>query len=245
MILRERQPMKFSARPQLLIFDLDGTLAHTLPQLVTATQRTCEAMGTAVPSLDQIATYIGNGNNNLLARAMTQSYDAMAEDVEPEKIQKARELFNRFYLQGLSEGYELYPGVVEALTEFKALGIKLGVATNKAMMFAEPLLKFMGLYSYFDCVLGGEVIKERKPDPAPLYYVCDKCGARPELSGMVGDSANDFEAGHNAHMTVVAFTFGYNRGHDVRESNPDYVFDDYRSFAECIKKLPAQMTQSV
>lgn len=230
--------MKFSARPKLLIFDLDGTLAHTLPQLVTATKRTCEAMGTAMPTDDQIATYIGNGNNNLLARAMTQKFDAMAEDLDPEKIRQARELFNKFYMQGLNEGYELYPGVAEALTEFRQLGIKLGVATNKAIMFAEPLLKHMGLYSMFDCVLGGEVIPERKPDPAPLYYVCEKCGVEPARSGMVGDSANDFEAGHNAHMSVIAFTFGYNRGRDVRESNPDYVFDDYRSFVQCIRELP-------
>ena len=230
--------MALTHKPALLIFDRDGTLAHTLPQLGAAVQAVCRRMGYAVPSMEQVSDYIGNGIGLLLARALTLRTGAEVTDV-PEAVRvKARQLFDEEYGAHLNENFTVYPGVRECLELCRRRGIKTAVLTNKAQSFAVPLLNFMGLADLFDLILGGEVLKERKPDPHPVWYVCEKLGVRPEDACMVGDSVNDFAAGRNAGTGVIAFTFGYNRGRDVRESQPDYVFDSYAAFISLLQSLP-------
>ena len=104
-------------------------------------------------------------------------------------------------------------------------------------MFAKPLIGYMGFNDFFDYVLGGEVIKERKPDPFPLLYICQKLNVNPQNAVMVGDSDNDVLAGQRADMVTVAFTYGYNGGKNVRNCHPDYVFDDFNAFTDLILSL--------
>ncbi len=224
-------------KPALMIFDLDGTLAHTMPQLAVAVRQMCERLGFEKPSFAQVADYIGNGIPLLIARSLKQDVNAKAQDLDEALAKKAREIFNEVYFQGLDKNYELYPLVKEFLAYAKERGIKLAVLTNKAQSFAVPLLGYMGIASFFDLILGGEILKERKPDPTPVRFIMDKFNATPQDTVMVGDSVNDFLAGQNAGTCVVAFTFGYNRGLDVRDSKPDYVFDSYKQLLDLIQSL--------
>lgn len=234
---------QLSVRPSLIMFDLDGTLAHTLPQLALAAQQVAKALHIRVPTTEEVSTYVGNGVTMLLARTLAGRFDVTVNDVDSSLQKQARELFNRFYKEGLKENFAVYPHVTEGLQNFRDMGIKLAVVTNKPDMFARPLLGYMGLAPYFDLILGGEILDKRKPDPTPLYYVCDKLGVPYDRALMVGDSVNDIQAGHNAHIPVVAFTYGYNGGHDVRESNPAYVFDSFAQLTELIAGLPPQKAQ--
>ena len=233
--------MALTYKPQAMIFDLDGTLAHTLPQLSLAVRKVAQEMGLPLPNDQTMSQFVGNGVTMLLGRVIMGRHDIDLAQVPQEKMQEARALFNRFYQEGLSRDFVVYPGVVEGLTYFHSCGIKLGVVTNKPNIFAQPLLGFMGLKPFFAQILGGEVLKERKPDPTPVLYVLDKMGADPQQSLMVGDSINDVKAGQNAHMVTVAFTYGYNGGYDLHTScNPDYLFSRFDELTELIRSLPSR-----
>lgn len=223
---------------QAILFDLDGTLAHTLPQLSIAVSKVAREMGLSVPTRETMSSFVGNGVTMLLGRIIMGRHDISLDEVPEDKMKEARALFNRFYREGLARDFELYDGVKEGLSYFKERGLKLGVVTNKPHIFAEPLIGYMGLKPFFDYVLGGEVLPVRKPDPMPLLYVLEKLGVSPEHAIMVGDSINDVKAGQSAHMATVAFTYGYNGGYDLHTCcHPDYLFDHFSELTALIASL--------
>ena len=226
---------KLTVLPKALLFDLDGTLANTIPQLAIAASKSAVAIGLNPPSVETTKGFVGNGVNMLLARVIAGRFDVELKDVDPSLLKRARDVFNVEYTKGLDKDYNLYEGVKEGLEYFKSRGIKLAVVTNKPQMFALPLLSYMGIKDYFDFILGGEVIPERKPDPTPLYYVLDKLQVSKDDAVMVGDSNNDIEAGNNANMTTVFFSYGYNRK-DPKELKY-YGFDSFNELTALIKSL--------
>ena len=232
--------MELQRRPQAMIFDLDGTLIHTLPQLSRAVCRVAHEMGLAEPDGKTMSEYVGNGVAMLLGRILVGRHDVDLKEIPEDKRDQARALFNKYYAEGLSQDFELYAGVKEGLEYFHSLGIKLLLVTNKPHIFAKPLMGHAGLAPLFSVILGGEVLDKRKPDPAPLFHVLEKVGIKPEDAVMVGDSINDVKAGENAHMPTVAFTYGYNGGYDLHTScHPDYLFDSFSELTALIKRLPA------
>lgn len=228
--------VKLTVLPKALLFDLDGTLANTIPQLAIAASKSAVAIGLNPPSVETTKGFVGNGVNMLLTRVIAGRFDVELKDVDPSLLKRARDVFNVEYTKGLDKDYNLYEGVKEGLEYFKSRGIKLAVVTNKPQMFALPLLSYMGIKDYFDFILGGEVIPERKPDPTPLYYVLDKLQVSKDDAVMVGDSNNDIEAGNNANMTTVFFSYGYNRK-DPKELKFDYGFDSFNELTALIKSL--------
>lgn len=227
---------KLTVLPKALLFDLDGTLANTIPQLAIAASKSAVAIGLNPPSVETTKGFVGNGVNMLLARVIAGRFDVELKDVDPSLLKRARDVFNVEYTKGLDKDYNLYEGVKDGLEYFKSRGIKLAVVTNKPQMFALPLLSYMGIKDYFDFILGGEVIPERKPDPTPLYYVLDKLQVSKDDAVMVGDSNNDIEAGNNANMTTVFFSYGYNRK-DPKELKFDYGFASFNELTSLIKSL--------
>ncbi len=224
-------------KPQALLFDLDGTLADTIGQLAKAAQKTAEALGIKVPSEETTKGYVGNGIQLLLCRIIAGSFEATADDVDPELLKKAREFFNDFYTQGLNKDFAVYPYAEETLRWCKEAGIKLAVVTNKPHMFAKPLLEYMGLSAYFDFILGGEILDKRKPEVEPLLYVLDKLKVKAQDAVMVGDSANDMLPALKLDMPSVFFTFGYCRG-SIDFSKPAYKFSSWHDLLELLKTLP-------
>lgn len=227
-------------KPQAILFDLDGTLAHTLPQLGLAVCQVARKMELPEPDAAKMSTYVGNGVAMLLGRVILGRHDITLEEVPPEKMAEARAWFSKFYAEGLSQNFYLYEGVLEGIKYFHEQGIQLATVTNKPDIFAQPLMRHMGLAPYMSVILGGEVLKVRKPDPAPLLYVLDKMGVAPEQAVMVGDSINDVKAGENAHVAAtVALTYGYNGGYDLKTCcHADYMFDHFTELTALIKSLP-------
>ena len=172
----------------------------------------------------------------LLARIIKGRFETTVNEVEPSLLKKAREEFNKAYATGLQYNYRLYDGVEEGLKYFKSTGIKLGVVTNKPQMFAIPLLKHMKLFPYFDFILGGEVIPERKPAPEPILYCLEKLGIEPYNAMMVGDSDNDILASNRAGTKTVFLTYGYNHG-NIDNLRIDYRFNSFTDFTEEIKNI--------
>ena len=227
---------KLKSLPEALLFDLDGTLADTIVQLVKAARASAVSLGLNPPAQKNVQEYVGNGVNMLLARVIAGRFDITLDDVDKELLLQAREVFNQVYAEGLKTDFRVYDGVIEGLRYFKQRGIKLAVVTNKPQIFADPLLKCMGIYDYFDFVLGGEVLKQRKPDPAPLQYCLDKIGVSNDKAVMIGDSDNDIIAGLNAKICTVFFTYGYNRA-NLDELDIDYKFDSFTQLIELIKSF--------
>jgi phosphoglycolate phosphatase len=115
--------------------------------------------------------------------------------------------------------------VVEALERLKAQGFSLACITNKAEAFTLPLLRNLDLYKYFQLVLSGDSLPKQKPDPLPLRHACAHFGIDSAHGVLVGDSSNDVHAARAAGMPVICVTYGYNHGHDIRQSLPDAVVD--------------------
>ncbi|WP_031490980.1 HAD-IA family hydrolase [Succinivibrio dextrinosolvens] len=227
---------KLKSLPEALLFDLDGTLADTIVQLAKAARASAVSLGLNPPAQKTVQEYVGNGVNMLLARVIAGRFDITLDAVDKKLLLKAREVFNQVYAEGLKTDFRVYDGVIEGLKYFKERGIKLAVVTNKPQIFADPLLKCMGIYDYFDFVLGGEVLKQRKPDPAPLQYCLDKIGVSNDKAVMIGDSDNDIIAGLNAKICTVFFTYGYNRA-NLDELEIDYKFDSFTQLIELITSL--------
>lgn len=227
---------KLSKLPGAILFDLDGTLAHTVPQLSLAAIATAEDIGISHPSFDKVKEFVGNGINMLLARIIKGQFDVKLEDIDPAVLMRAREVFNGHYHKGLSENFQIYDSVSQCLSLCRQYCIKTAVVTNKPEVFARPLLGYMGLDKYFDFILGGEVLNERKPSAAPILYTLEKLGVKNTQALMCGDSDNDIIAANNADVSSVFFTFGYNRS-DEKTLKYDYRFDSYSELINLLRQL--------
>lgn len=200
-----------------LIFDLDGTLIDSGPDLVTAVNLTLTELGLAPLAPGEVAQYLGHGPGRLIRDAMGPEYAHLADAAFP--------IFNRHYTEHLVEGTFVFPGIRECL-EAWAPRAHLGVVTNKEQGWTDELLRRLELERFFDPVFGHGALAEHKPAPGPLLECARRWGLPPSACVMVGDSEVDVQAGRAARMWVVGVTWGNRPPEMVRELNPDFVVDD-------------------
>jgi phosphoglycolate phosphatase len=210
----------FPLAVKMVMVDLDGTLIHTAPDLANCANLMLEELGRERREPRLVETWIGNGVPRLVKRALTG--EMMAEP-EPALFARALAAFERHYGAHVSDLSRPFPGVVEGLDRLKAAGFSLACITNKAAAFTVPLLNNLDLDKYFELVLSGDSLPRQKPDPLPLAHACRHFGITPDHGVLIGDSSNDVQAARAAGMPVICVTYGYNHGHDIRESHPDAV----------------------
>jgi phosphoglycolate phosphatase len=210
----------FPLAVKMVMIDLDGTLIDTVPDLAAAANRMLEDLGRPAWPPEQAATWIGNGVPRFVKRNLTGEMWAEPEEAQ---FQQALALFQKHYAAAVSALSRPFPGVVEGLEQLEVRGFELACITNKAEAFTRPLLKDLGLDKYFKLVLSGDSLPKQKPDPLPLLHACRHFGITPDHGVLVGDSSNDVEAARAAGMPVICVTYGYNHGHDIRESHPDAI----------------------
>ncbi len=206
-----------------ILFDLDGTLIDSAPDLADAVDRMLQQLGHAPAGETQVRHWVGNGAQRLVMRALTGRMDG---DPGEELTRRALQLFLDGYRGQLSLRSRLYPGVREGLDRLLADGYRLACVTNKPEALARPLLDDLGLGPAFPVVVGGDTTVEKKPSPLPLQHAIEALGALPAEALMVGDSRNDVEAARNAGIPVVCVPYGYNHGGDIRQAGPDAVVND-------------------
>ena len=204
-----------------VLFDLDGTLLDTLPDLHAAACAMLHDLGRPPLPLEAIRGYVGRGIPNLVKRVLAGSL-AAADDSSPPP-QAALDSFRRHYARENGNRSTLYPGVIEGLEALKAKGIPMAVITNKAEAFTLPLLKSAGLAGYFSVVVSGDLLPKAKPDPMSLIWACGRLGVSPDDAVFIGDSINDFLAGRAAGCHVFLLPYGYNEGRDVQELDCDAI----------------------
>lgn len=205
------------------LLDLDGTLLDTIPDLADASNAMLAELGLEQLPQEQIATYVGKGTPNLVARLL-QAQDTEAGQADPEaRLQQALASFQRHYHQCNGRRAILYPGVLEGLRALRAQGTKLAVVTNKPTEFTLPLLNLKGLDAYFDHVVCGDTCAEKKPHPMPLLHACGLLGVQPGQALAIGDSLNDAQAARAAGVRVLAVPYGYNEGASVHDLDVDAI----------------------
>jgi phosphoglycolate phosphatase len=182
------------------IFDLDGTLVDTGPDITASVNATRAAFGRPPIPMAEAMRHIGDGVDVLMRRAIC------ASDGE---VPRARELYRAHHAGHFLDGSVLYPGVAEGLRRLAAAGIAMSVVTNKAHRFAAPLLEKLGVGSLFTHVLGEETQPARKPAPDGLLLVLGEQGVAPADALMVGDSWQDLAAGRAAGCRTVWCRYGF------------------------------------
>lgn len=224
--------MKFLNK-KVIIFDLDGTLIDSSGDLALAINHMLTSINRTTFTLDEIHHWVGNGAETLVKRALSGSTQ-IAENIDEKEFQNALDIFLKFYAKNLAVETITYPHVLSTLAQLKANGYKLVIVTNKPFDFVEPILEGLKLKEYFEFHLGGDSLKEKKPNPAPLLYVCEKLNVTPEACVMVGDSKNDILAAQACNMQNIGLTYGYNYGEHISTYNPDVYFSDFSDIGKAL-----------
>ncbi|EML6557139.1 phosphoglycolate phosphatase [Klebsiella michiganensis] len=237
-------------------FDLDGTLVDSAPGLTAAVDNALYALELPMAGEERVVTWIGNGADVLIQRALTwarqeraalraaQGKPSVDHDDIPQVEQQAilRKLFDRYYGEVAEEGSFLFPAVADTLGALHAKGLPLALVTNKPTPFVAPILASLDIAKYFTVVIGGDDVKNKKPHPEPLLLVAEKLGLAPADLLFVGDSRNDIQAAKAAGCSSIGLTYGYNYGEPISLSEPDYIFDQFNELLPAFG-LPYSETQ--
>lgn len=211
--------------PRLVMFDLDGTLMDSVPDLAAAVDKMLMLLGREPAGIAQVRDWVGNGSRVLVRRALAGQlqHEGVADELTDEAL--------ALFMQAYSGGHELttvYPGARECLDWLRERDVKLSIITNKPAQFIEPLLDEKNLSGYFQWLIGGDTLPQQKPDPAALLWVMQQAAVEPSASLFVGDSRNDVRAAKAAAVPCVGLTYGYNHGEPIANEHPALVLNDLR-----------------
>jgi phosphoglycolate phosphatase len=208
-----------------ILFDLDGTLIDSVPDLAHAVNYMLKSLGKETYPENTIRYWVGNGAATLVKRALLGKKD-IEEFTDFELFEQAQSLFFDHYTQHLADTTILYNRVQETLKHLHN-NYQLAIITNKPFRFVEPILTQLGVNQYFSHILGGDSLDTKKPDPTPLFHMCELLKLDIKECVMVGDSKNDIIAASKASMDSIAVTYGYNYGEDINQYKPTFVIDDF------------------
>ncbi len=224
--------MKFSDK-QSIIFDLDGTLIDSVPDLADAINRMLESLGREPFDEATIRGWVGNGAPTLVRRALSGGTQ-IDGSIDETLFERALETFLQAYRNTLCSRTTLFPGAEPMLTHLAKTGYRLSIVTNKPEPFVAPILRHLGIEPYFDLILGAESVAYKKPHPTPLLHVCEQFGTGPDRSLMVGDSKNDILAAKAAGMQSVGVAWGYNYDEPVEAYGPDAVIGNFEELLQLL-----------
>ena len=211
-----------------IVFDLDGTLIDSAPDLHAACSKMLADEGAPAPSLETVISYVGNGVPRLVELAMTD-YGIPAD--QHARLVKA---YMRYYDADPATLTTIYPNLLPLLETLKEKGHKLAVCTNKPEAPAREILRLLEIEHFFDVVVGGDTLPQKKPDPAPLLHVLKLLDVESCL--YVGDSEVDAETADRAGQTMALFTKGY-RKVPVADLPHAFAFDDFAALGPYIENL--------
>lgn len=213
------------------IIDLDGTMIHTAPDFHIAINRMRAELSLAPLAIETIIDFVGKGTENLMRCVLGVDFDE--EQVE-RYFGQALTSYTKHYIAINGDYATVYPDVKEGLEALRAKGLKLACVTNKPIAFAEPLLKKIGLHSYFQLIYGGDSLPKKKPDPYPFLKVCEDFELSPSQVVAIGDSSNDAQAARAAGCRVLSVPYGYNHGRPIHEVDSDGIVSSLLDAASLI-----------
>jgi len=215
--------------PEAVLFDLDGTLVDSVEDIYVAVNALMRELGVAERSREEVTTWVGNGARVLVERAMSGRFDGFAG--LPDALARhaaadaAMPRFRAIYHEICVDHTKPLEGAREALAAAHTRGLGVAIVTNKPLAPTERIVDALGWRPFVACVIGGDSLPVRKPDPAPLHEALRQLDAR--HAWMVGDSANDVGAARAAKMPSLVVRGGYNHGRPVESLDPapDVILD--------------------
>jgi len=200
--------------PELVMYDLDGTLVDSVPGIAEAVDRMLVELGCSPAGETLVRAWVGGGQRLLVQQAVNHA------GVDAQQIEPAIKRFRHHYRDTADHNLVLFPGVKAALEFFAKHKINQTIITNKPIEFVPAMLATLGVAHFFQDQLGGECLAQRKPHPLPLQTMMARFGVQPQASLMVGDSSNDLAAANAAGVPALAVTYGYSRGVDLSQFDP-------------------------
>ena len=187
---------------EAVLFDLDGTLADTLPDLAGALDSVARETGAGTVDEARLRPLVSRGTGAMLA-------SVFAHESGLARLDHARRRFLERYREGVAVRTRLFPGMDAVLDTIERRGVRWGVVTNKHAWLTEPLLEALGLRRRAACVVSGDSAAHPKPHPAPLLLACERLSIAPGAAAYVGDSRSDVESGRAAGMVTLSAGWGY------------------------------------
>lgn len=215
-----------------VIFDLDGTMIDTAPDLIAATNHTLGLFGHSPVAEEVIQLAVGLGSKAMLHAALL----SLGHEPAPEELKTMSKPFLEYYSDHIAVRSKPFPGLEATLTLLTEEGARLGVCTNKFAALARKLLAELRLDHHFAFIAGADSFPVRKPDPGHVLATIEAVGGNPRRAAMIGDSSADSKAARGAKVPFVAVSFGY--GEPVALLKPDAVIGDFRELPAALRSLP-------
>jgi phosphoglycolate phosphatase len=217
-----------------IVFDLDGTLVDSAPDLVRALNETMDLEGLPRAKVETARLLVGQG-----ARIMIERYAALhSVSFSGERLDELTSELVRFYAADIARETKPFPGVLEALDELSALGAKLSVCTNKRTALSVQLLETLGLAERFSAIVGADAVTDRKPHPEHYRAAVTRAGGTVRRSVMVGDTVADVGAARAAGAPVAVGSFGY-CDIGAERLGADVLLNRYSELAPACRRLLA------
>jgi phosphoglycolate phosphatase len=208
----------------LIVFDLDGTLADSLPDIATAANHACRSLGLPEHAPEAIMRMIGGGERKLVERFLGPGREGLVEE--------AFGLYLDYYSRHCGDFTRLYPGVKETLPLLR--GKKLAVLSNKRQSLTEAVLRVTGIFPFFAAIRGGSEEMPLKPSSEPLLALIKEAQGDPARTIMVGDKPGDVLAGKAAGTLTLGVTYGYGEPAAVAAAGPDFLVDSFAAITGVI-----------
>ncbi|MGI9465189.1 MAG: HAD-IA family hydrolase [Aestuariivirgaceae bacterium] len=205
-----------------VVFDLDGTLVDTAPDLMHATNAILTAHGRRTVNLAEVRDMVGHGARRLIDKGFRLTGDPIEDD----QLERLFRDFVDHYAANIMIDSRPYPGVIELMDACRAQGLTMAVCTNKLEALSVRLIEELELSHYFASIIGPDTIGIAKPDPAPLHAAVERAGGTIDRAIMVGDSETDIRTAKAAQVPAIGVSFGYTDRH-VSTFEPEHVIDHY------------------
>ena len=215
---------------ELIIFDFDGTLINSIPDLTLAVNKMLSHYNLSALTIEQVTPFIGNGAKPLVKRALEASM--LKQDLSEVLFTEAFAIYLAAYKDITCQETFMYPGVLETLIDLDKKGYKMVICTNKPFAFIEPILDTLNIKKFFKFWIGEDSLSEKKPSAVPLMHLTKEMNITIENSIMVGDSKNDILAAQNATMDSIGVSYGYNYNENIADYNPTIVVDSFADLQE-------------
>lgn len=222
------------ALPQAVLFDLDGTLIDSAPDIHAAANELLETRGLPPITLAQATAMIGNGVGKLVERA----FAASGMPLEGAALEQAQRDMIPIYDRHLTQLTKLMPGALASLRDLRAAGVKLALVTNKPQAATNEVLQHFGILEEFGAVIGGDAVAQKKPAPEALFLALKQLNVDVAHAVMVGDSTTDIEAAHNAALPAIVIRGGYSKV-PVEELGAELVLDNLADLFTALQQRQA------
>ncbi len=221
--------LSVSSQTKCVLFDLDGTLVDTAPDMVAVLQDMQREHGLKPVPYEIGRAKVSNGAIGLLSVGFPDAHAKYNSPLHREYLER--------YEQRVCVDSVIFPGLEELLAALDAHRIRWGIVTNKPERLTMPLLRSLGLDSRSACTVSGDSLPERKPHPAPLLLACELAGITPERTIYIGDAARDIEAGRAAGMVTIGVAYGYITDEDDASNwGADQIAADTADLAQIVLK---------